>query len=137
MSVDSERPAPTRVWLADDHRIVRAGLRQMIDGAGDICVVGESSDGEATLSGLAGVACDIVLLDLSMPHGGVDLIPKLTTAFPGLHVLVLSMHGAPQLVTGAVRAGARGYITKKPMRANCSKRCAGRRRRAVHGPPAG
>jgi len=104
---------PIHVILADDHSIVRSGLRQLLNGAGDIQVVGEAADGHGLLALLRNAVADIVLLDMSMPGlSGVDLIKRLQQDHPELPVLVLSMHVEAQIVARVLRAGAAGYVTK-------------------------
>lgn len=104
---------PIDVILADDHAIVRGGLRQMISGELDMRVVGEAADGHGLLALLREQRADIVLLDLSMPGlSGVDLIKRLQLDHAELPVLVLSMHVEAQIVARVLRAGARGYVTK-------------------------
>lgn len=104
---------PIRVVLADDHSIVRSGLRQLLSGTPGLEVAGDAANGETLLALLASVAADIVLLDLSMPGlSGVDLINRIRHAHPQLPVLVLSMHVEAQIVSRVLRAGAAGYVTK-------------------------
>ena len=102
-----------RILLCDDHAIVRAGLRVLLEGEPDVAVVGEASDGHEAVEKAQQLLPDIVLLDLSMPGGnGSEAITRLRTAVPRTRVLVLSMHGAPEFVRPALRAGASGYIVK-------------------------
>jgi two-component system response regulator NreC len=102
-----------RVLLCDDHAIVRAGLRVLLSGEPDIEVVGEAGDGFEVVKQATLMLPDVVLLDLSMPGGnGSEAIGRLRSASPQSRVLVLSMHGAPEFVRPALRAGAAGYIVK-------------------------
>lgn len=102
-----------RIIIADDHNIVRQGLRQIMALATDIEVVGEAANGQDVLVRLAVDACDIVLLDMTMPGlSGIDLIKRIIQASPAMKILVLSMHNETQLVSRALKAGAIGYITK-------------------------
>lgn len=104
---------PIDLILADDHAIVRSGLRQLLGSVQDIRVVGEAPDGPALLECLRDTHADIVLLDLSMPGlSGIDLIRRLQFEHPDLPVLVLSMHVEAQIVARVLRAGAAGYVTK-------------------------
>lgn len=104
---------PIDVIVADDHSIVRSGLRQLLAGAGDIRVVGEAAEGHGLLALLRRQRADLLLLDLSMPGlSGVDLIKRLQLDHPELPVLVLSMHVEAQIVARVLRAGAAGYVTK-------------------------
>ncbi|MEW6704458.1 MAG: response regulator transcription factor [Pseudomonadota bacterium] len=105
--------AARRVLIADDHAIVRGGLRRILATADDLAVVGEAASGAEALSLLAAGQADLLLLDLAMPGmNGVDLIRRVLQERPGLPILVLSMHNESQIVTSALRAGAAGYVTK-------------------------
>lgn len=102
-----------RIFIADDHAMVRGGLKQIIATCGDLQVVGEATDGHALLGGLKQVACDLLLLDMTMPGlSGIELIQRLQKAHPSLPVLILSMHNEGQFVARALKAGASGYVTK-------------------------
>lgn len=102
-----------RVVLADDHRVVREGLRWMLDQHDDIEVVGEASDGEELLQVLTGVDADVVLLDLRMPGlGGFETLERLGARFPSVRVVVLTMHDEPGYVRRAIELGAAGYLIK-------------------------
>lgn len=99
--------------IADDHAIVRHGVKQILALAIDIRVVGEAGDGEELLDVLMRTTCDLVLLDLNMPGlSGVDLIKRLHTDRPDIPILVLSMHIEGQIASRALKAGAVGYLTK-------------------------
>lgn len=102
-----------RVFIADDHAMVRGGLKQIIALGGDMEVVGEATDGNAVLAGLATTPSDLLLLDMTMPApSGVALIQRLRSEQPALPILVLSMHNEGQFVARALKAGAAGYVTK-------------------------
>ncbi len=102
-----------RVFLADDHPVVRKGLQRILEEQPGIAVVGEASDGDAMLAALRSVATDVLLLDVSMPGPGlVPLLQELRAAHASLPVLVLSVHPEDQYALRALRAGARGYLTK-------------------------
>lgn len=102
-----------RVVLADDHRVVREGLRWMLGQHDDISVVGEASDGEELLEFLAGQEVDVVLLDLRMPGlGGLETLERLQAQFPSVRVVVLTMHDEPGYVRRAIELGAAGYLLK-------------------------
>jgi two-component system, NarL family, invasion response regulator UvrY len=102
-----------RVFIADDHPIVRTGLSGIVADEADIIVVGEAASGEALLADVGRVSADVVLLDVSMPGPGlVPLLELLRTQHPTVRVLVLSVHPEEQYATRALRAGARGYLTK-------------------------
>jgi DNA-binding NarL/FixJ family response regulator len=100
------------LWVADDHVVVRNGLRQIADATHDLKVIGESQDGAETLKAVQRKDIDVLLLDISMPEGGIELIASLLQKRPALRILVLSMHSEPQIAARAVKAGASGYITK-------------------------
>jgi two-component system response regulator NreC len=104
-------PAPTRVLLAEDHMIVREGLRALLSRCSDLVVVGEADDGEACVRACESSRPDLVVMDLSMPRlDGVSATRAVTAL--GVKVLVLSMHGGDEYVRPVVRAGARGYLLK-------------------------
>ena len=103
----------TRVLIADDHALVRDGLKRILEGHDDMIVAGEAANGHDVLQALAAVAFDVLLLDLSMPgRSGIDLIKLVKERMPKLPVLVLTMHEEEQYAVRAIRAGASGYLTK-------------------------
>jgi two-component system, NarL family, invasion response regulator UvrY len=102
-----------RLFIADDHPIVRAGLTSIVADEPDITVVGDAATGDDLLAGLRHRAVDVVLLDVSMPGPGlIPLLDALRDEHPSVGVLVLSVHPEEQYATRALRAGARGYLTK-------------------------
>ncbi|MCK9284987.1 MAG: response regulator transcription factor [Rhodocyclaceae bacterium] len=102
-----------RTIVADDHALFRSGLIRMLAELPDIRVVAEAADGDQTLAAVAGVAADLLILDLTMPGPtGVPLIEKIRVVCPQLPILILSMHDEPVTVRRALRAGASGYVTK-------------------------
>jgi DNA-binding NarL/FixJ family response regulator len=102
-----------RLIIADDHTIVRGGLRQIFAMVSDIQVVAEAVNGGDVLNSLRRTPCDLLLLDLNMPGiGGVDLIGRIRAHWEKLPVLVLTMHNEPQVAARVLKAGANGYITK-------------------------
>lgn len=102
-----------KVLIADDHAIMRAGLRQILTATADMVVAGEATHGQSVLEQLNLLECHVILLDMSMPGlSGLDLIRRLRIERPKLPILVLSMHNEGQIVTRALRAGASGYMTK-------------------------
>jgi len=106
-----------RVVLTDDHRIVREGLRMILDGASGIEIVGEATDGDSLLALLETTPADIVLLDLAMEGmGGLDTIPLVSERHPSVRVVVLSMHDRPSYVRKAISCGANGYLLKSASR---------------------
>jgi DNA-binding NarL/FixJ family response regulator len=99
--------------IVDDHAIVRKGLKQIFTLVTDIVVAGEAADGAAALSQLKAGGIDLILLDLTMPGiSGDDLVARMHTRYPQIPILVLSMHNEPQIAERAVKAGARGYLSK-------------------------
>ena len=102
-----------RIIIADDHAIVRSGLRQIIATTDDIVVVGEATKGQEVLDRIEEWQFDLLLLDMGMPGvQGVDLIRSIRSRSPALPILVLSMHNEGQIVARALKAGACGYVTK-------------------------
>jgi DNA-binding NarL/FixJ family response regulator len=103
-----------RVIIADDHQILREGLKQLLLAAGDLDVVGDAADGNEVLQRVRPLGCDVLLLDMSMPgRSGVELIRQVKSEKPKLRILVLSMHEEHQYAVRAIRAGASGYLTKE------------------------
>jgi len=101
------------LFVADDHAIVRSGLKQIFAMAPDMRVMAEASNGAEVIEGLRTYEPDLLLLDMNMPGiSGPDLIARIRTQRPSLPILVLSMHNETQLATRALRAGANGYVTK-------------------------
>lgn len=102
-----------RLMIADDHAIVRSGLRQLLSLAPDIVVQAEAMDGAQVLEGLRRELPDLLLLDVNMPGlSGPDLIVRIRSHWPELPVLVLSMHNESQVAARVLKAGASGYVTK-------------------------
>lgn len=103
-----------KVLLADDHSIVRAGLRRLVEESGDIEVVAEAADGHAAIHKSQDVLPDVAVIDISM-HGmdGLEVINQLQRLLPDLPVLVLTMHEEEQYVVRAISEGAVGYVTKR------------------------
>jgi DNA-binding NarL/FixJ family response regulator len=103
----------TTVVVVDDHRLVRAGLRTIIDASDDLCVVGEAADGAEALGVVVQVAPDVVLMDLSMPGvDGVEAIRRLKAAGVLAPVVVLTSFAEAERVRAALEAGAVGYLLK-------------------------
>jgi DNA-binding NarL/FixJ family response regulator len=102
-----------RVAIADDHPLVRAGLRQVVLDEPSMQVVGEAPDAEETIALVQAAQPDVLLLDISMPGAPFpSLLHHLTTLFPALRVLVITMHEEEQFALRALREGAAGYLTK-------------------------
>ena len=102
-----------RIVIADDHAIVRAGLKQMFAIMPEMEVVAEAVDGDGVLETLRHTRSDVLLLDLNMPGiSGPDLIGRVKAHWPKQPVLILSMHDTAQVASRALKAGADGYVTK-------------------------
>lgn len=103
----------TRVILADDHPLIRRGIRDVLHASQSAVVVAEASDGEEVLPLLGEHPADVLVVDLSMPRvGGLEVIARVRRVRPELPVLVASMHPARELGVAALRVGARGYVSK-------------------------
>ena len=103
-----------RVIIADDHAVVRRGLRQILGDAGDIEVVGEARDSGELSTLLRGTECDVLLLDISMPgRNGIETLKSVRERQPRVAVLILSMFPEDQYAVRALKAGAAGYVTKE------------------------
>ncbi len=103
-----------RVLIADDHQIVRAGLRQFISDEPDIRVEGEAASGDEVMARLRETEFDVVVLDISMPdRNGIDVLKLIRQRHPDLPVLILSTYPEDQYAINLIRAGASGYLTKE------------------------
>jgi DNA-binding NarL/FixJ family response regulator len=103
----------TRIVLADDHALVRQGIRSLLSSIADFEVVGEAADGREALRLMRALAPDVALLDISMPElNGLDAAARALREQPRLKVIVLSMHAAELFVIEALRAGVSGYLLK-------------------------
>ncbi len=103
-----------RISIADDHRIVREGLRRILDAASDIEVMDEASNGREIIEKVCASRPDVVVLDVSMPEmDGLDATKQIHTLFPDLPILILTVHPARQYALRILRAGARGYLDKQ------------------------
>ena len=106
---------PARVLIADDQALLRHSLRLIVDGAGDLTVVGEAATGEEAVAETRALRPDVVLMDLRMPEcDGIEATRRITTdaELSGTRVLVLSMFELDEYVSGALRAGASGFLLK-------------------------
>ena len=102
-----------RVLLADDHAMVRTGLREILADTGDITVAGEAGNGHEALAALRSGEYEVLVMDMSMPgRSGIELIKQVKKERPKIRVLVLSMHSEQQYAVRALKAGASGYLTK-------------------------
>lgn len=103
-----------KILVADDHAIVREGLKQIVRETSDMEVAGEAADGRQVFQMVANDDWDVVLLDIGMPgKSGMDILKELKAERPGLPVLMLSMYPEEQYAVRALKAGASGYLTKE------------------------
>jgi DNA-binding NarL/FixJ family response regulator len=103
----------TRVLLADDHSLVRAGIRALLEKIPSVEVVGEAGTGRETLELVRSTLPNIVLMDIAMTElGGLEALPRVTKDFPSVKVIILSAHGSEEYVIRALRDGASGYMLK-------------------------
>lgn len=113
MSPDRRAPEPTRILLADDHAVVRRGLRLVLDAEPDLTVVAEAEDGLGAVEEALRIECDLAVLDVTMPRmGGLQAARELAQRRPALRILMLSMHRDEQFFLEALRVGAGGYVVK-------------------------
>ncbi len=102
-----------RVFLADDQELVRSGFRMLIEAEDDLAVVGEAADGAATVAGVLGTQCDVVLMDIRMPvMDGVEATRRIVAADVPTKVLVLTTFDLDEYVFSALKAGASGFMLK-------------------------
>ncbi|HKW91785.1 MAG TPA: response regulator transcription factor, partial [Methylomirabilota bacterium] len=107
------RSTAIRIFIADDHPIVRQGLRRIVEADPGLVISGEAGDATALLAALESTVTDLVLLDVSMPGGPFpETLRTLRERHPSVRVLVLSVHPEDQWAVRALRAGASGYLTK-------------------------
>jgi DNA-binding NarL/FixJ family response regulator len=103
-----------RILLADDHAIIRDGVKQILADTDDLVVAGEAANGAEALKMVARQDWDLVILDISMPgKSGLELIKLIRQAKPGLPILIFTMHPEQQYALRALHAGASGYLTKE------------------------
>jgi DNA-binding NarL/FixJ family response regulator len=103
-----------RILIADDHGVLRAGLRALLKAEPELEVVGEAADGAEALRLAGALQPDIVLMDISMPDcGGIEATRRLTELLPDVRVLILTVHDDKSMVQEAIQAGAAGYILKR------------------------
>jgi DNA-binding NarL/FixJ family response regulator len=108
-----------RIVLADDHIVLRAGLKSLLDRQRDFEVVGESSDGRELLRVVDAMAPDVVVTDIAMPKlNGTEATSQIVMKHPKTHVIMLSMHSDEAYVLRALKAGARGYLVKESAEAD-------------------
>jgi DNA-binding NarL/FixJ family response regulator len=115
----NSKPSPkvackNRIFLVDDHPLVREGLANLINGQNDLIVCGDAEDSAEAISGIAKTRPDVALIDISLKNeSGLELIRNLESQFPLVALIVLSMHDEALYAERALRAGARGYVMKR------------------------
>ncbi len=108
------QPRKTRVLVADDHTIVRQGLKALLEGEPDIRVVGEASDGREAMRKAAALHPDVVVMDVSMPRmNGLEATARIIKEVAGTRVIALTMHDSEEYVYSLLKAGASGYLLKE------------------------
>src|SRR5581483_4547821 len=108
---------PIRILLADDHTVVRDGMRAMLERESDMMVIAEAADGRETLRIAETEAPDVVVMDLAMPiMNGMEATRRILAVNPRIGVVILSMHQDESYVLGALKAGAKGYLLKDSVR---------------------
>jgi two-component system, NarL family, response regulator NreC len=119
---ESATGAPTTVVIADDHEVVRSGLRALLDAEPDLEVAAETADVRSTLAHVRAKQPGVLVLDLNMPgEPSLPAIPQLLEASPDTAIVVLTMQGDPAFAREALRAGARGYVLKEAANAELVK----------------
>jgi DNA-binding NarL/FixJ family response regulator len=109
----AQRHNPIRVLLVDDHSLVRAGIRSLLEKIPDVEVVGEAANGRAALELVASTSPDLVLMDIAMADlGGLEALPRILKIYPSARVVILSAHSNEEYVIRALRSGALGYMLK-------------------------
>lgn len=104
---------PYRIIIADDHSLIRKGLRTIIEIESDIQVIGEAGDGRELLDLLSSEQPDLIIMDISMPRiNGIEAVREVVEKYPGVRVLMLTMHRNSQYFYNAISAGAHGYLMK-------------------------
>jgi DNA-binding NarL/FixJ family response regulator len=103
-----------RIVLADDHYLIREGLRSILEERADLQVVGEASDGRELLLLLDRLKPHLVILDISMPNlQGIETARQIKKKYPGMKILILTMHREREYIYGAISAGVEGYLLKE------------------------
>jgi two-component system, NarL family, response regulator NreC len=108
-----------RILLADDHTVVRDGLRALVEKQPDMAVVGEAADGRDTIRLAEEQSPDVIIMDIAMPNmNGIEATRRITTSNPRTAVLILSMHQDESYVLRSLKAGAKGYLLKESVRSD-------------------
>ena len=104
---------PIRLLIADDHSVVRKGVRTLLEDEEDIQIVGEATDGDEAIDLISSLSPDVLLLDITMPRvSGLDVTKTVTQQYPSVRVLIFSMHHNPDYILTSVQNGAAGYLLK-------------------------
>lgn len=102
-----------KVFIVDDHEIIREGLKMILKEASDLVVVGEAQDGVEALKKIRTTDCDVIVLDMNMPgRSGIELLADIKELRPKVHILVLSIHPEDKFALRTLKAGASGYLCK-------------------------
>ncbi len=102
-----------KIIIADDHALVREGLKSLLREEGDFAVIAEANNGHELLASVREHQCDVVVLDISMPgKSGLEVLSELRSQYPKLPILLLTMHAEDRFAMRAIRLGASGYVTK-------------------------
>ena len=102
-----------RILIADDHSVVRKGIRTLLEDEADMQIVGEAADGDDAIALLADIQTDVLLLDITMPRmSGIDALKIISKQYPAVQTLMFSMHNNPDYILKAVQNGAAGYLLK-------------------------
>ncbi len=105
---------PITVFLADDHAVIRDGLKYILQAQNDIAVVGDAADGRDAVKQVEKLKPDVVVMDISMPElNGIDATQQIHAVLPQTRIIILSMHSTVEHVARALQAGARGYLLKE------------------------
>jgi DNA-binding NarL/FixJ family response regulator len=106
-----------RIFLVDDHQLVRDGIKALLVSAEDLTILGEASSGKECFEKIAVEAPDILILDISLPDtNGIEITKRITAEYPHTRVLILSMYTSEDFIFNSVKAGARGYLPKNTSR---------------------
>lgn len=112
----------TSVLLADDHTLIRAGLRMVVDAQPDLTVVGEANDGREAVAMAESLKPDVAVMDIGMPNlNGIEACRRIRTELPEVQVVMLSMHSDEGYILRALKAGAKGYLLKDSAEADLAR----------------
>lgn len=104
----------TTVFIADDHAVLREGLRLLIESRGNIVVAGDADNGREAVRQVKNIKPDVVIMDIAMPDlDGIEATRQITEVSPSTRVIILSMHSSPEYINRSIEAGATGYILKE------------------------